>query len=431
MLPQRPRPDELDSPAAQTYYAFVLGNFRPHRVLPLPHGTTLRAAYEHFMTVELQQMPTEYQDILSTLLGNVQDDHDSKQRRREQHAQRQEERRRKGLAAQAADSSDEDGQQEQDGELRDAQLQAQDDGGAEDEYDPDAHVQGPAASLAEIAGLNLDAIDPERVWDISSRQGDYLLGAIRPASNRPEPEDGFGMANRGWEKPCTPDVQAALDRALAAQQKAGKDAAAETAAPAADAATAKDGSRLRTDSRNGCVVALVDKPNGHGGFSTTQLKPGTRPPMIKMDTAPTPSDVIHLFNLAPEQAFVFLIFTDYFDKQRAWLKDRLTAPPPGPPPRVLMVGKPGTGKSQVVHVLQWYVFQHGEPNWFATCAYAWTAALAFSHHVHRSLSTHNMFQLAASNGGGKGSGSGGATRIKMTAAAKMQVGEVGNAHATT
>ncbi len=423
VLPQRPQPDQLDSPSAQTYYAFVLGNFRAHRQHALPPGTTLRSAYEHFMNVELQQMDKQYRDILRLILNNVQDDHDSKERRRQHQAQLREERRNKGLVPDALDEPNDGGEQqpdEQDGELRDARLEAHEDGAAQDEYDPDADVQGPAASLAEVAGFDLDGLEPTRLWDRSTRQGDYLYGAIEPALDRPDLPNGFGMDNRGWIKSATPEVQAVLDRALAAQKKAGKDGLEETAAPAPGSATAADGTRVRIDQRDGCVVVLVDKPNGHGGFSTSTLPAGTRPPMVKMDKPPSHSDVIHIFNLAPEQALAFLIFAEYFDAQQKWLKDQEAEPHPGPPPRVLLVGKPGTGKSQVVHALQWYVFQHEEPNWFATCAYAWTAALAFSHHAHRSLSTHSMFQLTAThNSGHKNAESN--TRIKPSAAAKLQV----------
>ena len=78
--------------------------------------------------------------------------------------------------------------------------------------------------------------------------------------------------------------------------------------------------------------------------------------------------------------------------------DRRNEPNPGAPPRMLVIGPPGTGKSQFVHALLWYTFQHGQPDWPATCAYSWAAATAFNTSVHRSLSTHAMFGISATGG---------------------------------
>ena len=60
---------------------------------------------------------------------------------------------------------------------------------------------------------------------------------------------------------------------------------------------------------------------------------------------------------------------------------------------MLVIGGLGMGKSLLVHAMLWYTFQHGRPTWLATASFAWTAALAFTTPVHRSLSTHTMFQI--------------------------------------
>ncbi|EFJ39444.1 hypothetical protein VOLCADRAFT_100964, partial [Volvox carteri f. nagariensis] len=74
----------------------------------------------------------------------------------------------------------------------------------------------------------------------------------------------------------------------------------------------------------------------------------------------------------------------------------------GVPPQMLVMGPPGTGKTQFVHALLWYTYQHDSPDWAATCAYSWAAAIAFNTPVHRSLSTHSMFGISASQSGSRG-----------------------------
>ncbi len=432
VLPERPPVDDPDGEAALTYYAFVIGNFRAHRVNPLPDGATLRSAYEHFVGVELQQAPKAYREMITMVLTNIQGDHDSKRRRAEQKAQRRADRRSKGLAPGGYSSSGEDSDLDggRDGELRDARMEVvQEGGGSEDEQDGGAFTAGAAATLEEVAGYDLGRLRARDMFDLSTRQGNYMYGAVNAALKRPDFPDGFGAHNRGWNKTGKPDVKQAMDRVWSAQQNAKRNGDDDAMAPAADGTAPAAGSSLRTERRNGCLLALVDTPAAGGGLTTTALTPGERPPMIKMAVPPTKEDTISLFTLSEEQAFAFIIFIDYFEAQTAWLKDKEKNPHPGEPPRVLMVGKPGTGKSQVVHAAQWYVFQHNQPSWFATCSYAWTAALAFSHHAHRSLSTHSMFQLAAhQGGGGGGSGKGkqgkSNTSIKITSAAQLQVGTV-------
>ncbi len=87
VLPALPRVAAAQAPMTWTARtdgpARTRSNFRTHRTRAIPEGTTLHAAYEHFMTVELQQAPKAYRDMLCMILDNVQADHGSKRRRTE------------------------------------------------------------------------------------------------------------------------------------------------------------------------------------------------------------------------------------------------------------------------------------------------------------------------------------------------------------
>ncbi len=415
VLPHKPPPHDLDGPDAQKYYAFVLGTFRAHRVTPVPEGFTLRTAYEHFMQVELQQAPKPYRDMLCMVLDNIQGDHDCKRRRSEERIRRRAARRSKGLRAGSHDGSGDDG--DADGDLRYARVEAVSDGaGAGQQQDDGSETAELAATAQEVAAYDLASIHPLALFDNGNDEGAYMYDAIEPAVRRPQLPDRFGQDNRGWVRRGSPAVQAALSRVCARMQSAGQDAAAAAAAPAADGFVSPAGARLRTEQRDGRLVALVEHPGADAQYVTSELAAGTRPPLIKMAVPPTIEDVVWLFTLSEEQAFAFIMFADYFDRQRLWLENPDANPDPGPPPRLVLVGKPGTGKSQVIHAGLWYTFQHDQPGWFATCAYAWTAALAFAHPTHRSLSTHSMFQLKALQDGFKEG-----PRIKDSDQAKLQV----------
>ncbi len=418
VLPHKPPAHDLDSTDAQSYYAFVLGTFRAHRVTPVPEGTTLRAAYEHFVNVELQQMPSSYRDMLFMVLNNIQLDHDSKRRRYEAAIQRRAERRRKGLRAGSHDGGSEDS--DADGELCDARMEAVADGsGAGQQDGHNGGCEEDAAVDLEVARYELDHLGPLALFDCSTDEGAYMYDSVRAAEQRTPLPDRFGEHNRLWAKRGSRPVKDALERACVRMQTAGNDAAEAAAALAADRSGGTASTRLRTERRSGRLVALVEQPGDGARYAVSELPAGTRPPLIKMARPPTSEEVVELFTLAEEQAFAFLIYADYFDSQRSWMENPQLYPHPGPPPRVVIVGKPGTGKSQIIHAGQWYTFQHGQPGWFATCAYAWTAALAFSHHAHRSLSTHSMFQLRVMGSNVKGGRS--ATLIKESDQAKLQV----------
>ncbi len=418
VLPQKPPAHDLDSLEAQAYYAFVLGTFRAHRVTPVPEGSTLRTAYEHFINVELQQMPSSYRGMLTMVLDNIQLDHDSKRRRYEEGIRRRAARRSKGLRAGSPDGDSEDG--DADGELCNARMEPAPDGsGAGQQEDDDGVREEEAATAIEVAAYDLGRLTPLSLFDCSTDDGAYMYNSVQAAATRFKPPDRFGEHNRLWTKRGSRPVKDALERACARMQNAGHDAAEAAAAPVADRSGGAAGMRLRTEKRNGRLVALVEQPSDGVRYTVSELAPGTRPPLIKMARAPTSEDVVELFTLSEEQAFAFLIYADYFDSQRSWMEQPQLYPHPGPPPRVVIVGKPGTGKSQIIHAGQWYTFQHGQPGWFATCAYAWTAALAFSHHAHRSLSTHSMFQLRVMTSNVKGGRS--ATQIKESDQAKLQV----------
>ncbi|EFJ50152.1 hypothetical protein VOLCADRAFT_88986 [Volvox carteri f. nagariensis] len=157
--------------------------------------------------------------------------------------------------------------------------------------------------------------------------------------------------------------------------------------------TAADAGACHNNEVEACGL-LTDSPVLVNGTQQSDRITAGMPTYLRLARPPTIDETIELFTLAPDQAVPFMLMARYFDRRNQ--------PDPGVPPQMLVMGPPGTGKTQFVHALLWYTYQHDSPDWAATCAYSWAAAIAFNTPVHRSLSTHSMFGISASQSGSRG-----------------------------
>ncbi|KXZ45046.1 hypothetical protein GPECTOR_59g654 [Gonium pectorale] len=376
-LPRRPAPDG-NRDAADRYYAFVLGNFKAYRTTPIPAGMSLRQAYEYWWDVELPRTEAgaQYKRLVKILLDNIEAEHDAKQRHQEDYNRARRERRAAGLVAR--DGSDADSDIDSESDLP-AHLRVQPDpetGGAADPDAADEQTLDPAHSDG-TTGSDLTAIPVTDLFDRTTHEGQYAYEAAARLS-RPTIPNGHGHGDGRFVRRGTDNDRAQLQLAQRRLKQYQAPCAEQTGAPPAGCR----GLRLQR-APSGAVVAIVLLSDRE-----EPLTPGTPPPYVRLLREPSLEETIDLFTLSAEQAVPFLLMARYFDRCRQFQ-------PPGDPPRLLVVGGPGTGKSQFVHALLWYTFQYGQPDWASTSAYTWTAAANFNTPVHRGLSTHAMFGLTA------------------------------------
>ena len=412
-VPRRPSADDDDSPGAQRYYAFVLSVFKSYRSSPVPPGMTLRQAYDDWLDNILPTAGLDMVGFVRSVLDNLEAEHECRDQSREVGNRMRRERRERAAAAQQSDSastcSDEDGPFRPQ-----RQRPAGSDGSGEDDdrYTMDAEDEDDAAVAAGVSQFDVHATDLLVLFDYSTTEGRYACHAARRCS-APALAPGLNAGACGFVRKGTAETMAAVQaaaRALEIFNAAGGQLAGglDDYGPAAGGPGALDeqqaGAEEATRQRpcaprlqlrrraHAVLVALLEQvtgPDGEVVATETELPSGSLPPYVLLEEAPSAEDTVQLFTLAVEQAVPFTLLARYFDARNS--------PQPPRPPRVMVIGGPGTGKSQMVHALLWYTFQHGQPSWLATASFAWTAALPFVTAVHRSVSTHSMFQLIPPN----------------------------------
>jgi hypothetical protein len=122
-----------------------------------------------------------------------------------------------------------------------------------------------------------------------------------------------------------------------------------------------------------------------------RLHDGAPPPYAPLvDTRgrrirPTPAVCARLFRLCPEQSFAFFLMADTLLAEAA-SQNNLSLPPPQ---QLLMaiLGKAGTGKSEVFRAFLWLAYQHDLHRMIAVTSYTWKAAVLVSSPHNRGNST--------------------------------------------
>jgi hypothetical protein len=399
MIPRRPSPDDIDGPNARRYYAFVLALFKAYRTSPVPPGMALHEAYVDWRTNILPLTGPDMTAFILSVLDNFEHEHHSRDHARESYNRARRERRARGVPD-AADGDDSDATNDpnEDDAFRPPRDQPADADDGETNVNDEVLLPQPddadddSTATAQLSQFDLHHANLHDLFNADTSESRYALNAVSMCS-QPELPSGGPALPKGFVLHGSPDTAAAIKRATrelevfdaeGGQLTAGDDfqvAAVGCSAPV-----------LHLRKNRHSVVAVVTGPDPASpehGIVERELPRGTLPPLIALAQPPSVEDTVQLFTLSIEQAVPFMLLAQYFDKRHAINSPR--------PPRILVVGGQGSGKSQFAQAVLWYTFQHGVPQWLSTCAFAWSAALAFATPHHRSLSTHTMFQLVPPN----------------------------------
>ena len=385
-LPRRPGAD-TSAEDADRYYAFVLSIFKAHRGSPVPTGHTIQEAYDTWWAeLDTCDAGRRYQQYVRVLLDNIEEDHAARAR----HTAEYNRRRREQRATDATDvcqagTAGSDAEPNEDQEAEHARFATDPDTCAADDDDVERYHFQPGRGLA-TSGLDLATLPLASLFDRTCAAGLYAYDAAARCRLMTLP-NGHGMNCGSFIRRARHDDAQLLAEA-AKRLKRYHGVTADRLIDDADA-DYESGQQLRLQgdgTPHRPLTAIVYTSDG----TEQVIPPGRTPPYIRLQRPPSIDETIQLFTLAPEQAVPLMLLAQYFDRRNE--------PNPGAPPRMLVIGPPGTGKSQFVHALLWYTFQHGQPDWPATCAYSWAAATAFNTSVHRSLSTHAMFGISATGG---------------------------------
>eukprot|EP00883_Tetradesmus_obliquus_P015806 jgi/Sobl393_1/8963/SZX79373.1 len=141
------------------------------------------------------------------------------------------------------------------------------------------------------------------------------------------------------------------------------------------------------------VVKIVNlDPNSpHGDEPQFRITPvGGAPEFIKLNHPIYITEVIQLFTLNKQQALAFATLATKLDNKL----DNVASPQL----LMLLLGDPGTGKSQVIKAFEWYAFQKGASDRVAVTSYTWRAALHVSNDVFPASSTSTYYGINSMHG---------------------------------
>ena len=394
VVPRMPDPADLDSPAANKYYATVLGIFKAYVSSPVPPGMTLQEAYRHFMDEVLPSADPRYATLVKSIINNAQAMHESADRRRAEYDRLRREARARGRDlpddSRRVYVSDDEGPNTHPDPDAPGHLSDDDGNAGSHEDDPAPGVLPANLRLGEkLVDFNLMSVSDDRLFSLDP-ESTYSKGAAtrcRPAQLSAGTKNAEGVVQGNTN--CVSAIKEAV-RALRTYSAVDANAMADMQL-AASADGALDGLaawRLRTtEDPLGPVLGIVDAVDAATGDVTElQLAPGDMPPYARLKDAPTIQQTVQLFTLTVKQAVPFILLARAFHTLEE--EQKLTDPP-----SILVLGAPGTGKSRAAHAVNWYCAQHSRPGFYATAAFAWTAALAYNTPVQRALSTHTMFQI--------------------------------------
>ncbi|EFJ39847.1 hypothetical protein VOLCADRAFT_100474 [Volvox carteri f. nagariensis] len=383
-LPRRPQEGSTTA-AAVAYYAFVLGIFKAHRGQPVAADQTVKEAYDAWwMDLGSTEAGRLYRACVSVLLDNIEAEHLASARRQADYNLRRRQRRATAATAGLAPDNSSSDPDDDDPEAARGRLE------------PDPATQPPQDDQVErydfvpgqgdpTLGINLSDVALTDLYDRTTVEGLYAYGAARRCRVLPLPNALGANTNPFIRRVRTTDIPL-----LSEASKRLKRYLVISEGTATMPTTTDHTPHLRLDRHPGYpLVAVIVTDTQQTNHITAGM-----PTYLRLPQPPSIDDTIELFTLAPDQAVPFMLMARYFDRRNE--------PDPGVPPQMLIMGPPGTGKTQFVHALLWYTYQHDSPDWAATCAYSWAAAIAFNTPVHRSLSTHSMFGISASQSGSRG-----------------------------
>ncbi|PNH02845.1 hypothetical protein TSOC_011137 [Tetrabaena socialis] len=238
------------------------------------------------------------------------------------------------------------------------------------------------------ADMEPDA-DAARLFDRSKPAGEYAYQAVtRCADPVLPPGHGLGTQQQ-WFVRTADDDGVALVREASQCLKRTKTGATQPPPQPSQLPSQRTDTLFISEEAGKAFACVrnVDIYNHTVPPTVERIAPGTTPPYIPMDTPPTIDQTIQLFTLASAQGVAFMQLARAFLAQKRHAVHR--------PCRAIIIGGPGTGKSQIVKALLWFVFQHDHSAWLTTTAYTWTAVLQLNTPYHRGYSTHTAFQLDA------------------------------------
>jgi hypothetical protein len=249
------------------------------------------------------------------------------------------------------------------------------------------HVEEGMAEPRLQAELDIDA---DRLNE-PDQKDDYTLASLRPFEDSLRPVAGAAVYG--------PDVARAgtAKDVLSRAKKAANSYVRKTLTPSSEK-TKCIGVRRGPDGRvtdarvDLCEPAPPAEPTdarpatlSAGVVPSTPLKLGDLPPYLPVagGTPPSVQDTIDLFTLSSDQAVVFDLLASLLLEEKAGRKQ--------PQRRVVLSGQPGSGKSQVLHALLWFAYQHDCSSLIAVVSYTWRAALHVTTATHTGLSTSNFY----------------------------------------
>ncbi|PNH07742.1 hypothetical protein TSOC_005752 [Tetrabaena socialis] len=386
-LPNNPNNGELDPADADRFYAFVLGVFSAYRSRPLPQGWSVKQVYDLWRAqLASDSLGARYLELVDRILSNIASVRASDTRAWQRRQQRRAEQRAQEAAerGEGGSESDSDAEAEALGNLEPITGT----------WEPDAGNRAINAAAAVSAPDTTPDIDLIATFNCNQPGGAYAFGAAA-ACPRVDLASGHGVGDGHFVRAATND-----DIVLLRQAKE-RLTATKNRQPLQEEHTLDNQGRerrlrLRTDADGRHLqawVEVVERPDSNTVVEQNAVQLGSTPPYLRLTTPPTMQETIQLFTMAEDQGVAFMQLARVFLKEARHEQCD--------PVRTLIFGGPGTGKSQVVKAVLWFVFQHGYTHWMTTTAFMWSAVLVLNTPVHHGVSTCSGFQLEVMGGDGR------------------------------
>ncbi|PNH01683.1 hypothetical protein TSOC_012413 [Tetrabaena socialis] len=373
-LPLRPAVEgDSTKEDADRYYAFVLGTFAAYRSRPTPPGHSLREVYDAWRRrLRYSSIGRRYLDLVDRILHNIAARAASDQRARQRAKDRK--------AAEAAECSSDD-----------ESVASGMEGAAVEGLQPVDTAWKPDAENFETlfpADMEPD-MDAALQFDRTKPAGEYAYQAVTRCADTVIPcGHGLGAGRSYFMRRADSGDEAGVREAVR-RLKDTKDKTTQPN-PKMEQPLSQQKESLHLTSNGLQVQACVRIVNPYNDTEPPTIKhlsAGSTVPYILLDEPPTIEKTIQLFTLASEQGVAFMQMARAFLAQKQHVPHR--------PCRIIIIGGPGTGKSQIVKALLWFVYQHGYTHWLTTTAYTWTAVLQLNTPLHRGYSTTTACQLEA------------------------------------